>query len=217
MSENSAECSSDVFWANDLSILFKCLTFIPSETMTINQKLNALTRLAILITIALFLFQKQLGKKWWLLFFMGSIALILLLKVTLKPSKREGFSITPTYTSTDFQQTTVAPLFSEEWQIPPPVYDIYNNIPPPASFDEPLKPQSYPYGQYLTRTNLLPSDERNIHLLNGGTKQAREYHNSAFLRHELAQRENISRIYKKSIARRYKHLCNDSFSPYTSY
>lgn len=130
----------------------------------------------------------------------------------------EHFSVTPTYTGTDFNQTVVPPTYAEEWQIPPPAYDLYTNVPYPDSFETPLRPQSYPYGQYLTKTNLLPSDEYYTHLGCGGARSAREYANSAFLRHDLARRENLTRIYKKKLARRYRHNgSNDVFSPFTSY
>jgi len=75
----------------------------------------------------------------------------------------------------------------------------------------------YPYGQYLTRTNLLPSDEEATHMLNGGPRQAREYVNSNFARHTIAFRENMTRLYKKKLARRFRSNNNDVFSPFQGY
>jgi hypothetical protein len=55
-------------------------------------------------------------------------------------------------------------------------------------------------------------------MLNGGPKQAREYVNSAFTRHTLAYRDNLTRLYKKRLARRFRNSnVYDTFSPYSSY
>jgi len=130
---------------------------------------------------------------------------------------REGFSLTPTSQDLSFMQTTVAPSFSEEWQVIPPAYDLSTNAGCDDTFTEILTPQDYPYSQYLTRTNLLPGDESQTHLMCGGSSGAREYANSTFLRNDLAFRDNMTRIYKKSLARRFRHTSNDSFSPYSSF
>jgi len=194
--------------------------------MTRNEKLNALTRLALLITAVLYF----MNYPQWITFLGISIgALVLMAYIGTKKSitesdddKKENFTIVPTYTGTDFHQTIVSPTYSEEWQIPPPAYDLYTQVPLPDdenTFEMPLKPQSYPYGQYFTRTNLLPSDEYYTHLGCGGAKQAREYQNSAFMRHRIAYQENMSRIYKKKLDRRFRNNggCNDTFSPYYGY
>ena len=202
------------FWIDDPCEIFDIRIF-PTADMTKDEKLNALTRLTILVSIALY------ASKYnqWYIFLIVSLLLIMAVKTRNKtpPMLKEDFTLVPTYTSTDMNVTTVAPLFAEEWQIYPPSYDLYTNTPPQTTFKEPPTPQSYPYGQYLTRSNLLPSDEHATHLLNGGTRQAREYVNNSFLRNELGFRENMTRLYKKKLARRFRHNCNDTFSPYHSY
>lgn len=205
----------DKFWVDDPCILFTDFALIPNKNMTKNEKLNTLTRWAIIISAVMY----AMGYEYWFTFLILALLLILILKYTGDKNEplKEGFTVTPTYQGLDFQQTSVAPLFAEEWQIYPPAYDLYANQPPPATFQEPLMPQSYPYGQYLTRTNLLPTDEYYTHMLNGGPRQAREYANSAFLRHSLASRDNFTKLYKKSLARRYRQNCNDVVSPYYSY
>lgn len=211
--------SDQKFWAENPCILLTDMKVFPTAEMSVNQKLNALTRLAIIIAVVMY-FMKY---KQWFAFISIALLVIVLLKYT-KPSEqenvREDFTVVPTYVGTDFQQTTVVPTYAEEWQIPPPAYDIYTQVPypdHPDTFQAPLKPQSYPYGQYLTRTNLLPSDEYYTHLGCGGPQKAREYVNSTFLRHDLAFRDNITRIYKKKLARRFRHNCQDTYSPYHSY
>lgn len=217
--------TTEKFWIEDISELFRNPSkILPLPSMTKDEKLNALTRLVLLVTVVLYFAEF----KKWLYFLLFSLLIIIVLKYNCSLSKTEHFTMTPTYTSTDFHQTTVAPLFAEEWHDPPPAYDIYTPITDAKmrafegrmSPTNQMKPQSYPYGQYLTRTNLLPSDEYYTHMLNGGTKKAREYVNSAFLRNDLAFRDNISRIYKKTVQRRFRHRdsCGyDSYSPFVSY
>lgn len=208
------------FWVDEPCALFNPKIF-PLPDMTNNEKLNALTRLALLISGGLYTIQYE----YWFSFLTLSMLGILLLKYLGKKDvkgteedKKENFTLVPTYANPDFETTTVAPLFAEEWQIYPPAYDLYENQPPSGvTFEEPLTPQSYPYGQYLTRTNLLPSDEYGTHMLNGGSKQAREYVNSSFLRHDMVFREEMTRLYKKKLARRFRHTTQDTFSPYSSY
>lgn len=205
------------FWVEDPCVLLSNLRVFPMREMTRDEKLNALTRLALLITLVMY----AMEYKQWINFLLISLLVVVILKYSgdncNDRAPREDFTIVPTYTGTDFHQTTVTPTFAEEWHVPPPAYDIYTNVPPPDTFDEPLRPQSYPYGQYLTKTNLLPSDEYHAHQGCGRARTAREYINSAFLRHDLAFRDNMTRIFKKKLARRFRHNCNDTFSPYHSY
>jgi len=212
------------FWVDDPCVLFRNMRIFPLPDMTKTEKLNALTRLTVIVSGTLYVLQYE----YWFTFLILSVLSILLLKYAAgKQSNensagfKEDFTLVPTYANPDYHTTTVAPLFAEEWQIYPPAYDLYENQPPTAeegaTFAEPLNPQSYPYGQYLTRTNLLPSDEYGTHMLNGGPRQAREYINTSFIRHDMAFREEMTRLYKKKLARRFRHNTNDTFSPYSSY
>lgn len=203
-----------VFWL-DVTVLLKSLAVLPTSEMSVDEKLNALTRLSIIISLVLYV---MLDSQQWLQFLLMAIGVIVVLFLINKVrTSREGFAITPTYSSDDFHQTTVAPLFAEEWQNPPPEYDLMTEVPETESFSAPLTPQSYPHGQYLTRTNLLPGDERAIHMGNGSLKTAREMAGSFWLRNDLAFREDMTRIYKKRLQRRFRHNCNDTFSPFHSY
>lgn len=230
------------FWAEDPCILLTNIRLFPLADFTQDEKLNALTRLAIAISAVLYFMKYE----FWFTFLILALLGIILVKYghmtkdnfTQKKDSTigeavstgagegaiagetplvEDFTLVPTYASPDMHITTIAPIFSEEWQVYPPAYDILVNTPPDVTFEEPLQPQSYPYGQYLTRTNLLPSDEYGTHMLNGGTKQARSYINSRFLAHDLAFRDNMTKLYKKKLARRWRNNCNDTFSPFNSY
>jgi hypothetical protein len=211
---------AEKFWIEDPCVLFTNLRPFPLASMSKDEKLNALTRLSILASAVMY----YLKFEHWLTFLLLSILAIILLKYAGKgcsgssnEHKKEDFTLVPTFASPDMHTTTVAPIFSEEWQIYPPSYDLYTNTAPEVKFEEPMMPQSYPYGQYLTRTNLLPSDEYATHMLNGGPRQAREYVNGSFIRHDLAYRDNMSRLYKKKLARRFRSNGNDTFSPFSSY
>ena len=205
------------FWADSPCALFGRATIFPARSGTTDENLNSLTRLAFVAAIVLAAF----GNKQWFIFLAVAVLLLALLKYGSAPQpSAEYFTRTPTYVSDDFHQTVVPPLYAEEWQIPPPAYDIYdsattNDI---EFFPEPLKPQSYPYGQYRTITNnLTPSDSYVIDQTCGGAAPAREYANSYWTRNSLAFRDNMTRVFKKSLARRFRQNCSDTFSPYSSY
>ena len=233
--------TNDLFWAKDPCVLFQNFAVFPTPDMTKNEKLNALTRLAIVVSIIMYFMEYQ----HWFIFLILSLLVIVILAYAGDPEAFatksmgsedsmsvdaeeesdttdgiERFTVTPTYVGTDFQQTVVSPTYAEEWQNPPPAYDLYTNVPStmyPNTFETPLKPQSYPYGQFLTKTNLLPGDEYYTHLGCGGPRTARSYVNSTYLRNDLAFRDNMIRLYKKKLNRRFRQNSNDSFSPFNSY
>ncbi len=234
---------SDIFWIENPCKLFTSFAIFPSNDMSKAEKFNALTRLALIISMIMYFMRY----KHTVTFLVMAILVIVALNYSneeryngkvkngcldgiklTEPSQLETdtrnieeFTIVPTYLGTDFQQVTTVPTFAEEWQIPPPAYDLYTNVPYDKegrdTFDIPPIPQSYPYGQYLTKTNLLPSDEYYTHLGCGGAKTAREYVNSTFLRHSLANQDNMTRLLKKKLNRRFRHNSNDTYSPYHSY
>lgn len=215
---SSTQVEPTKFWVEDPCILFSDLVFFPTAGMTREQKLNALTRLAVSISVGMYIAEY----KHWSTFLLGSVLFIVVVEYAekAKQKSKEGFTIVPTRIGDDFHETVVAPVFAEEVRVPPPAYEMesqvdFTDIP----FEAPIRPQSYPYGQYLTRTNLMPSDEYLIHMNpSGGTKNAREFANSSFTKHTMAFRENMTRMHKKSLDRRFRHnVIGDSFSPFTSY
>jgi len=236
MTSATTPAGSKKFWLENPCKLFTSLNLFPNTTMTKPEKLNSLTRLALVLGGIMYAMKYEHA----ITFVVLAVLLIVVLnysgddgfergksdsqtKLTEDGDKvgREDFTMVPTYLGTDFQQTIVAPTFAEEWQIPPPAYDLYTQVPYPGpskdTFQTPMQPQSYPYGQYLTRTNLLPSDEYYTHLGCGGARTAREYANSTFLRHSLAHQDNMTRIIKKKLNRRFRQNSQDTISPYSSY
>lgn len=210
------------FWIEDPCILLTDIVFFPTANMTREQKLNALTRLAVVIAVAMFV----MDSKYWSTFLLVAVLFLVIVEYSekskgVKETNKEGFSIVPTRVGDDFHQTVVAPLFAEEVRIPPPAYEMESSVDfTDIPFEDPIRPQAYPYGQYLTRTNLLPSDEYLVHMNpTGGAKNAREFANSSFTKHTMAFRENMTRIHKKSLQKRFRHSQteNDTWSPFSSY
>lgn len=203
------------FWLEDPSQLFT-LQIFPAQGMTKAEKLNSITLLILIISLILYL----MGIKWWLIFLLLGLLLVVILQYAPASSKvfpqLEGFSITPTYLSPDFQQTVVAPVFAEEWRIEPPAYDVYTGYVAPMQFDEPSNFLNFPYGQYLSPTNLLPQDEYYVRQM-CSKRNAREYSNSSFLRNRIAFQENMTRMYKKEQERRFRSTGADAYSPYYSF
>jgi hypothetical protein len=63
MEKTTTEKSDPKFWGNDPNILLSqtyILEFFPTETMTFNQKLNAITRLIIILTVVSFAITKKI-------------------------------------------------------------------------------------------------------------------------------------------------------------
>lgn len=203
------------FWLENPCVLISPQIF-PVYGMTKAEKLNAITRLIIIISVILYF----LEVKWWSTFFLAALLIVIILEYAPFSTQifppLEGFSITPTYISPDFQQTVVAPTFSEEWRIPPPAYDVYSNYSEPMQFDDRMNPMTFPYGQYLTPTNLLPQDEYYTRMM-CSKRNAREFASSAFLRHRMAFQENMTRMHKKEQDRRFRSTGGDSYSPYYSF
>lgn len=230
------------FWLEDPLVLARSIDFIPSEGMTRDEKLNALTRLVIGVSVFLYVSKY----KYWSTFLLVSLAGIIGLKYSGR-SKTEGFSVPPTYDGINYQETVLAPAYAEEWQVPPVSYDlvdeVYQDVPDSygpirslpgqkrsingysSSADryvklgdlrrtkDPLEVD--PYGQFLTRTNQLPGDEDYIRS-HGQLSTARDFANNAFLRHKNAYQEEMMRIQKKKIARRYSQNLYTVSSAYTS-
>lgn len=220
--------SEEKFWTDDFCSLFKQpWRIVPLASYTRDEKLNALTRLSILIALVLLV----LGHEYWYIFLGLSLLILILLKYTCNGSKIEGFSITPTYASNDLHQTTLAPAFSESWRSPPPSYDVYTNVPvedpstrytrDPLLLDGDFSPKSWPYGTYQSPMNLmLPQDQAMLqNRCSTSTTTAREYVNSAFLKNRIGFSENMTRIYKQKLNKRFRNAsqAGSTFSPFHSF
>ena len=63
------------FWIEDPSVLFQTLDIIPNQDMTEAERLNAMTRVVIIITAILFIIKFPL---WWIFLIIGIITVIVL-------------------------------------------------------------------------------------------------------------------------------------------
>jgi hypothetical protein len=198
------------FWLEDPKALFSSFAFLPVDGMTRNEKLNALTRLALGITAGLY----WTRYKHWMTFLLASVGAVVVLKFSTR-GLTEGFAVPRTLRVPDSsEETTLAPVFAEEWVSPPPEYDLTSDD--EVFYEEPPRLRSYPYGQMMSVTNTLPRDEEHIRLA-GGLADARNYSNNAFLRHRMQNQEELIRLQKKRINRRFRHTTNNAVSGFASY
>ena len=92
------EKSSDSFWVQDICVLFTNFEIIPTGKMSRDEKLNAITRLAIIVSLIMYV----LDYEHWFLVLVLSLFGIVLLKYGGKDeakysNTKENFTITPTY------------------------------------------------------------------------------------------------------------------------
>lgn len=208
------------FWLQKPCALFENLEILPCGDMSKEEKLNALTRLIILISLVLFVSEV----KWWLQFLVLGIVFVIILSSSLCPTKKEGFTINPTYAEGSIPTTTVPPLFAEEWQIPSPSYDIYEwsgaQTPSQEAVCEQQKnvltQRSYPImNQYITDTSVIPFEEEE--LKNRPTKDVKMFMSDSFTRDQMDFRNDMTRIYTNKLNREFNHGCNQNITPYSSW
>jgi hypothetical protein len=223
------------FWVEDISVLVNNIRLLPTDDMTRDEKLNVLMRIIIISTVALYF----LKWTWWKEFVFGATLVCIFFKYNslgCATDTRENFSVIPTMGPGDpaIAQTYITPLFSEEWVVNPALTD---DITPLNGHADDMFPTtlidntetSYPYGQYLTRTNLLPGTEARLAAQssagnkgminhNGGAMSAKEFANSEWLRNDLAHRENLITTYNRKMNRRYQNNGEGYIiSPYKAY
>ena len=209
------------FWLEDPSILLTDTVLVPTSCMTKVEKLNALTRLVLIITGVLYFMKND----EYLKFLLISLIIIVVIYVSTKDKIIENYGggirtfipDEPTFT-----RTIIEPVYSESQRMPTLVYDHAESrepsielIPSETVYD--IDPRSYPYGQYMSRTNLLPSDEKQITRGSGRLKDAKTYANSTYLVNNLKHREEMIRIHHKKINRRFRHGTNNTVSPFSSW
>lgn len=187
--------SSEKFFIEDPSVLFTNIRIFPLEDMTRDEKLNALTRLSIVIAVILYFLQYE----YWLTFLILALLIIVLLKYATKVERaefatKEDFTLVPTYIPEEQQ---IYPL--EEYSGSLPIYPHREN------YSGSTPNYEYPHREFFSRTTLLPRDEFETHALGGGSNQARRYVNRSFVRNELAYRDNLMRTYERQMARRFRN------------
>lgn len=93
------------FWTEEPSQLFSSLEIVPTNTMDKNDKLNAVARLIILISLVLYV----LGKSYsFLVLICGLLATIVVYNLS-KPCKKEGYVFPRQYVNTDYEPLGMPP------------------------------------------------------------------------------------------------------------
>lgn len=206
-------CSSDEkFWAEDLSDLFCSLSIVPTASMTLDAKLNAVTRLVIIVSIIAYF----LGYQYWYVFLLVSLGLLILFKYSRKKPKKEGFTIPQTNLVGSQIVSTIPPVLGEQWENPSPTYNNYTllanedgpNCSTPVTFDESAFPV---YGQYYTQSNLQPF--RDEELRNQSLVDATVQMNNAFLSDQLQFRNDYVRLFNNRLRRENSNTHYEAVSP----
>ena len=92
--DNKIKSTDDIFWKDNISILFKfdnLLLFFPVGKMTMNQRLNALTRLCIYIGVILYLFTEKI---YYIVLILISLVVIYVIHNNI--NKKEKFELDTT-------------------------------------------------------------------------------------------------------------------------
>uniref|UniRef100_A0A6C0M195 Minor capsid protein P9 transmembrane helices domain-containing protein n=1 Tax=viral metagenome TaxID=1070528 RepID=A0A6C0M195_9ZZZZ len=198
------------FWVDDITALFDKLTPFPTPKMTLNQKLNALTIMAVIATGILVYIKFPL----WHVFFVTSLLVIVIVKYTTD-CKRMAVVETYTVPDTTIESADILPTIPSaddgEWQVHPPTYANYELL---EDSQKPMGEYNL-MGEYMTRTNLLPADE--AHVANMSLADSKVYMHNQRTTDQLAYRNDMVRIFKNRINREYGHGCSDALSPQVSY
>lgn len=211
------------FWMNDPCILVKKFNILPSLELSLNEKLNATTRIIFIITIIMLC----LDFPYWYWFLIIGLLIIMAIKIIcskycknkdnygLGGNYNENFSIPSVYVDGSSPMTTVSPLFAESIQSPAPIYDEYTNAPPAEGECGEIIEDRPIFGQYISSTRLFPyqSAELNNRPLNDSLL----YMNNEWSRDQLQFRNDMTRTFINKMDRLYKHNCGDSISPTNSY
>jgi hypothetical protein len=199
------------FWAESPCDLLTDLSIVPVKTMTMDQKLNALTRLLIVVSVICYF----LGYSWWYILLLVGLVVIVFFKYTRKGGKREGFSIPPTNLVGSQLVTTIPPVLGEQWESPLPTYNSYQtmvdgmpdcSIPP--TFDESAFPV---YGQYYQTSSLQPF--RSEEVRNKSLVDATVQLTDAWTYDQLQHRNDLTRNFTNSLNRTWRNGCFDAISP----
>ncbi|ADB04069.1 membrane protein [Marseillevirus marseillevirus] len=205
-------CTEEKFWAEDLCDLFCNLSIIPKASMSLDSKLNALTRLVIIISIIAYFLKYQ----YWYIFLLISLGILILFKYSRKEPKKEGFTIPQTNLVGSQIVSTIPPVLGEQWENPSPTYNNYTlladeqgpNCSIPPTFDESAFPV---YGQYYTQSNLQPF--RDEELRNQSLVDSTVQMNNAFLSDQLQFRNDYIRLFQNRLRRDFASSRYEAVSP----
>jgi len=159
------ETDSVVFWADDPNVLFNTeyiFEFYPTQTMTYNQKLNALSRTIIIITIITFLFTRSTTL---LIVSMITLAAIYFLhkSQTEEEPKKESFTTPAQDYLTQNGGVIPTDLFQE-----PSMQNPFSNVLVTDWVDNPQKKPAPPLGNPVVRDEVLIQAKQMVAEVNPG-------------------------------------------------
>lgn len=156
--------NTDVFWGSNPNVLFQAVEFYPVETMTYNQKLNAVSRLVLILTILSFLFTSNTRILLIGAVTMGAVFLLHRYDgTTLHQRKREAF-----------ENPALEVLKKHPVQLGPETFDAptvknpFSNV-MPADYDyNPLKKPAPPIFEQSTAETVLEQAKQTVRNSNPG-------------------------------------------------
>lgn len=228
------------FWLNDPAVLYENLEFIPTQSMTNAERMNALTRLLILVTIGLYYY----GYDQYFNVFILGILLILILKGGNEekenfsarrgnpdPCKSCGENSTLPYINTKYERTPMTQVSHVNYgnrsyntakykvipeYVPSPYSEVWRNEPRYCNeFISTPKPYTY-IEQPTEKCNFEDRswvENTPSGISNLATRvKARPAIQSAFMRDSMEYRNNIMGEYIDQFDRQRQHNCVD-FKP----
>ena len=153
-----------VFWADDPNVLLNSVyifEFYPTQTMSPNQKLNALSRTIIILTIISFLFTRSIS-----LLIISSITLAsiyFLHKSQMEESKKENFT-----TPAQDYLTEKGIAISENIFQEPSIQNPFSNVLMTDFMDNPQKKPAPPLGKPIVRDEVLIQAKKVVAQANSG-------------------------------------------------
>lgn len=226
--DKTSEILPEKFWLDSPQDLVGLYLF-PRKEDSISTKLNSFTRILIIVVVGMMALQY----KNWLVVLLTGLVVVLVLAYINRGSedKKQGFAkiadldtniealdINP-YNPSDLRPVNLEPTYADSWPNDTISYDIIDNVIEnqnvPMTVDR-LDFDQRPYGQYITRTNLMPRDELAVQSFMGSSNRARDYINSTFAERDVRAREDSMKFIKLKMNSRFKHNCYSEVSPYTS-
>lgn len=191
MSENCEQ-----FWLECPIALFQNFDIVPEKSMCHNNKLNAATRLAVLVSVVLYFAEI---KNWYI--FLGlSIALIIALKYLFcnKSDKKEGYKTIQTLNPVWYHEQELDPIESIDTFCDNDYEMLDDGIVDDIEYID----TEYQPKRWFGVSRLMPDEEEQLEGLD--RRQLQQLNTSKFADREVEARESIVHIFKKELQERFE-------------
>lgn len=185
------ECEK--FWLECPLSLFESFDIIPEKSMCTNSKLNAATRLAILISIVLY-FAKI---KEWYLFLGGALTLIILSKYVFCSGTKEGYKEIPTLTPVWFHKEPITPVEQLDAICNADFEMVEDEVDDVEYVDDEYQPR-----RHLGISNMMPDEEELPDHMD--RRQLQQLNTSRYADRIVAAREDVVKFFKKEMQERFE-------------